>query len=228
MKDLQVRYFCQRFTRTDCCHQELSAVGCKPVAAEMEKLICIPQDQLLAADLRLDKSSFMLGLLNEKALRTGQLDARITRPVAESDFQPPFDDPSMTLGTATTDAIQNYLADDLGYPVHSQYRSLNLGINFKWSWAEGTSYSSARFAPYLAEAMVRKPGISVYTSGGYYDITTPAYACVFALDQAGVPRDKRMTRFYAAGHSVFEDEQGLAKMSADLRAWIAGLTVSGT
>jgi carboxypeptidase C (cathepsin A) len=197
------------------------------IAAEMETLIGIPRHVLLDDNLRIDKSSFMYGLLEAEALRTGQLDARITRPIVDSNFQPPFDDPSMTLGTATTEAIQRYLAQDLDYQLPSAYRSLNLGINFKWGWGDGTSYSSARFAPYLTEAMVLKPDMSVYTSGGYYDITTPAYAGIFALDQAQVPREKRMTRFYAAGHSVFEDDAGLAQMSSDMRAWVGNLVHTG-
>lgn len=202
----------------------LSAEARADVARRLSALIGIPQADLLAWDLHLPKPDFMLGLLEDRGLRTGQLDARVTRAIADSDFQPPFDDPSMTLGTQTTSAIESYLADDLGYVVPSAYRSLNLGVNFRWGWGDGQSYSSARFTPYLQAALERKPAMALYTAGGIYDITTPAYAGLFALDYAGIPRDRRTTKLYAAGHSVFEDEAGLAAMSADLREWAARLS----
>jgi len=194
------------------------------VAQRLAELIGLPAADLLSADLRLDKPAFMLALLADRGLRTGQLDARATRAIADSNFQPPFDDPSMTLGTSTSKAIERYLANDLGYRLPSAYRSLNLGINFKWNWGDGQSYRSALFAPYLAAALKENPDLAIYTAGGIYDITTPAYAGIFALDQAGIARDRRATKLYAAGHSVFEDEAGLAAMSRDLRAWARSLT----
>lgn len=193
------------------------------IAQRLAQLIGLSEADLLEANLRLDKQTFMLDLLGEKGLRTGQLDARATRSIADSNFQPPFDDPSMTLGTATTEAIEAYLAAELGYRLPSAYRSLNLGINFKWGWGKGQTYRSARFAPHLTSALKHSPDIAVYTAGGLYDITTPAYAGIFALDQASIARDKRATKLYPAGHSVFEDEAGLAAMSRDLRAWAATL-----
>ena len=193
------------------------------IAKRMATLLGLSETDLLAADLRLDKPFFMLNLLRGKGLRTGQLDARALRAIADSNFQPPFDDPSMTLGTSTTETIERYLAEELGYALPSAYRSLNLGINFKWQWGAGESYRSARFAPYLAQALEQKPGMAIYTAGGIFDITTPAYAGVFALDQASIPTENRTARLYAAGHSVFEDDEGLAAMSADLRQWATGL-----
>lgn len=201
----------------------LSAQRRADITRRLSALIGIPESDLLAWDLHLPKEDFMLGLLADRGLRTGQLDARITRAIAGSNFQPPFDDPSMTLGTQTTSVIERYLADDLGYAVPSAYRSLNLGINFRWGWGDGQTYSSARFTPYLESALDAKPGMALYTAGGIYDITTPAYAGLFALDYADIPRARRTTKLYRAGHSVFEDEAGLAAMSADLRAWVAQL-----
>ncbi|WP_338447152.1 peptidase S10 [Pelagerythrobacter marensis] len=195
----------------------------RALAARLSALIGLPAEVLLENDLRLDKQGFMLGLLADRGLRTGQLDARATRSIAESNFQPPFDDPSMTLGTSTSETIEAYLAGELGYPLPSPYRSLNLGINFKWGWGEGTSYRTARFTPHLAKAMAQKPGMTVFTVGGLYDITTPAYAGIFALDQAGIPLDRRSTHLYPAGHSVFEDPEGLAALSADIRRWAGEL-----
>jgi carboxypeptidase C (cathepsin A) len=194
------------------------------VAEQLSALIGLPAERIEEERLRIGKLDFMLSLLDQKGLRTGQLDARITRSIEESKLRPPFDDPSMSLGSDGPNVIERYLADELGYSLPSAYRSLNLGINFQWNWGEGYggSYRAATFAPYLAAALDADPSMRLFVAGGYYDITTPVHAGPFALDQAGVPRDRYVLRGYPAGHSIFEDETQLAELSADLRAFVRG------
>ncbi|WP_225425457.1 S10 family peptidase [Pelagerythrobacter rhizovicinus] len=194
------------------------------VAERLSALIGLPADQIEEERLRIGKLDFMLSLLSEKGLRTGQLDARVTRSIEESKLRPPFDDPSMSLGSDGPNVIERYLTDELGYSLPSAYRSLNLGINFQWNWGEGYggSYSAATFAPYLAAALDADPSMRLFVAGGYYDITTPVHAGPFAIDQAGVPRERYVLRGYPAGHSIFEDETQLANLAADLRAFVRG------
>ncbi|KPH63318.1 peptidase S10 [Novosphingobium sp. ST904] len=189
------------------------------VAARISALIGLPASTLEKDGLQLDRQAFMLGLLSAKGLRTGQLDGRVTRAVAESNMHPPFDDPSMTLGAETGHLIADYIGKDLGYALPSAYRTLNLGINFKWDWGRGEVYRTVRFAPFLAKALVDKPGMKLMTVGGYYDITTPVAAGQFALDHAGIGPEHRTSKTYAAGHSVFEDEGELTRFATDMRAW---------
>ncbi|USU11526.1 peptidase S10 [Sphingomonadaceae bacterium OTU29THOMA1] len=193
------------------------------VAARMAALTGIPTAAIEAKDLRLERRDFMLGLLAAKGLRTGQLDGRATRAIAESKLRPPFDDPSMSLGSGTATLIERYLEQELGYTVPGAYRSLNLGINFKWSWDKeyGGSYRAMSFAPYLKAAMEAKPTLRMFAAGGYYDITTPVYAGQFAVEQHGVPADRVAFHRYAAGHSAFEDADALAALSGDLHRFVA-------
>lgn len=195
------------------------------VAEAMSRLIGIPAATIESKNLRLGNYDFMLGLLAAKDLRTGQLDARVTRAIAASKLRPPFDDPSMSLGSGSATQIESYLADELGYATPSPYRSLNLGINFRWNWdkAYGGSYRAMSMAPLLKAAMDAKPGLRVFAAGGYYDITTPVYAGQFALEQAGVPSSRVTYARYAAGHSIFEDEPELGRLAADLRRTIASI-----
>jgi carboxypeptidase C (cathepsin A) len=193
------------------------------VAARMAALTGIPAATIEAKDLRLERRDFMLGLLAARGLRTGQLDGRATRSIADSRLRPPFDDPSMSLGSGTAKGIERYLAQELGYTVPSAYRSLNLGINFAWNWDKdyGGSYRAMSFAPYLTAAMTAKPTLRVFAAGGYYDITTPVYAGQFAIEQQGVPTDRVAFHRYAAGHSAFEDADALATLSGDLHRFVA-------
>lgn len=201
----------------------LPAAEKRRVAARLATLTGIPVATIVAKDLRLDRRDFMLGLLADKGLRTGQLDGRVTRALADSNLRPPFDDPSMSLGAGSTAAIEGYLKDELGYAVPSPYRSLNLGINFTWSWDKdyGGSYRAMSFAPYLAAAMTAKPTLRAFAAGGYYDITTPVYAGQFAIEQRGVPADRVAFHRYASGHSAFEDPAALAALSGDLHRFVA-------
>ena len=193
------------------------------IAQRMSDLLGLPSESFEKTGLQLDRQAFMLGLLADKGLRTGQLDGRATRLISESNMHPPFDDPSMTLGGETGTLLSDYITRDLGYALPSAYRTLNLGINFKWGWGRGQVYSTARFTPYLVDALAQKPGLKLMTVGGYYDITTPLAAGQFALDHAGLAPQDRTVKAYAAGHSVFEDEAELARLSADMRVWAASL-----
>lgn len=191
----------------------------RKVAERISALIGLPVETIEKANLMPSRDDFMLGLLADKGLRTGQLDGRPTRAITESNFRPPFDDPSMTLGTDSSALFETYLKDELGYAVPSPYRSLNLAINSKWNRAD--SYASANYAGYAARAMKANPNLLLLSMGGYYDITTPTYAGEYVLDHAGIPKDRHILHGYAAGHSVFEDDTQLIKLSADMRDFVA-------
>jgi carboxypeptidase C (cathepsin A) len=192
-------------------------------AQAISRFLGLSPADLVEHGLAIDEDRFMKGLLGTKGLRTGRLDSRATRAIAQSNLHPPFDDPAMKLGSAGSEGIEAYLRDGLGYALTGPYRSLNLGINFKWNWGEGATFYTAEYIPYLMAALKKDPGLKIFTSGGYYDITTPAYGSQLAMDLAHVPLANRSAHFYAAGHSVFEDETQLARLSADLRAWILKL-----
>ncbi len=223
-------YFAEarRFSETEYAQALIAGASLAPaerkrIAARLSELIGLPADEIEKSGLQIDRHAFMLGLLADNGLRTGQLDGRATRAIADSNMHPPFDDPSMTLGSETGPLLADYISKDLGYALPSLYRTLNLGINFKWKWGRGQGYSTARFTPYLVAAMAEKPALKLMTVGGYYDITTPVAAGQFALDHAGIGPDKRTSKAYAAGHSVFEDEQQLARLADDMRAWVTTL-----
>ncbi|WBO20768.1 S10 family serine carboxypeptidase-like protein [Sphingomonas abietis] len=201
----------------------LPAADKRRIAERISAMIGIPAATIEHDDLHLDRHDFMLQLLAAKGLRTGQLDGRATRLISESNQRPPFDDPSMSLGSGSASTVETYLRDELGYTVPSPYRSLNLGINFKWNYDKdyGGSFRAMSLAPDLKDAIALKPTLRAFTAGGYYDITTPVYAGQFALEQNGVPADRLAIHRYKSGHSAFEDADALAALSADLHRFVA-------
>jgi carboxypeptidase C (cathepsin A) len=64
------------------------------VAAEMSKRIGLPAAFIEEKGLRISRLDFMLNLLKDEGLRTGQIDARVTGRLEDhADKKPPYDDP---------------------------------------------------------------------------------------------------------------------------------------
>ena len=144
----------------------------------------------MSKNLRISKPDFMMNLLKDKGVRTGQLDARATGDFATyANRQPPYDDPSMggspqearqSTGSAAspqappsarTSALQTYFTTELKFPTTETYRGLNLDINAKWKFdVEGAMSDPVRR---IAAVMKEQPRLRVFWAAGYYDITTP-------------------------------------------------------
>jgi hypothetical protein len=60
----------------------------------------------------------------------------------------------------------------------------------------------------------------LFWTGGYYDLTTPAYGAQYSFDQAGVPADRTTAALIAGPHSVFSDDVNKEQLAGMLRAWI--------
>ena len=211
------------FAQTDYAHalmqgNSLATVERRRIANRVSALIGIPAETLFQGGLVIGQDAFMATLLGD-GRRTGKLDARASRAAADSRFQPPYDDPSMTLGTESADLVTRYLYDELGFAPPSPYRSLNMGINRQWKWPEGF-HGSFDIATPLSEAIKADPALRVMSMGGYYDINTPADAGRFALDHSAVPLTQRTDHLYASGHSVFEDDAEFARAGHDIRQFI--------
>lgn len=190
----------------------------RAMSAKISQWLGLPAQLVEEAGLMPSKRQFMMTLLADKGLRTGQLDGRAIRAIADSNTRPPFDDPSMSLGADSATLMTDYIGNELGYDLPSEYRSLNLGINAKWNRADG--YASASYPGFLVRAMRDNPRLQLFSGSGWFDITTPTYAGEFTLDHAAIPAERRTHKGYAAGHSVFEDPQGLIDLTSDMRAFV--------
>jgi len=201
----------------------LTAAERSAVAQRMSALIGIPAAQIEKAGLILSKPDYMASLLGN-GMRTGQLDARAKREIAKSDFRPPFDDPSMTLGGEKSDLIGTYLRDELGYQPPIPYRSLNLAINFGWDYGSGKgNFRPDDMRSVVGKAAQADPHLKIMSIGAYFDITTPAYPGEYVLDHSGMPLERRTSRIYPTGHSVLEDRATRPQVTADFRSFVASV-----
>jgi len=204
----------------------------RAVAQAMSALIGLPSDFILEKDLRLSRADFYLNLLKDEGLRTGQLDARATRPLDAPAQRPPYDDPGLNyipprpageitgqlpVSAAGLSAVESYFKEHLGFATAETYEALNLEVNSAWTWGQGEDEANQR----LAEAMVANPKLRVFWAAGLFDLTTPAYAGRYMLDQAGVPAERLTAALFASGHSVFVDPEGLTRLSTAVRTFVA-------
>jgi carboxypeptidase C (cathepsin A) len=205
----------------------LPAVEKARIAQEVAKRTGLTADYVTAHNLRLDNYDFMLEIVKDRGLRTGQLDSRVTGKLEEFAGQhPPYDDPSMSLGRATKggkstpELMADYLKGELKYASSEPYVTLNLGINSKWSYKDEEAWSDA--AGLIGRSMKEQPKLRVFWGAGFYDITTPLFAGRYTLDHAGIPADRLTAIAFPAGHSIYDGDENLDRFNKAVRAFIAG------
>lgn len=71
----------------------------------------------------------------------------------------------------------------------------------------------------LAKALQDRPDMRLFWAAGYYDLTTPAYAGRYILDQVGVPTDQLTAAYFAGPHGVYDGEDNLARFNAAVRTF---------
>ncbi|MHB8054661.1 MAG: S10 family serine carboxypeptidase-like protein, partial [Candidatus Aminicenantales bacterium] len=188
------------------------------IAGEMAKRLGLPEAYLVAKDLRLEPLDFMLSVIADRGLRTGQIDSRVTGKLEEFAGQtPPGDDPSMSSSKAAPgsarpkpaakSATQVYFNEELKYPDTEKYNALNLVINGKWIFDVDRPLKDP--AGLIGEVMREQPQLRLFWAAGYYDITTPLYAGKYTLEHSGAPADRLTIAAYPTGHMVYEGDQNL-------------------
>lgn len=199
------------------------------IAERMSALIGLPTDLILAENLRISRNIWMFNLLKDQGLRTGLLDVRVTSPL-EAGALGALDDPSLgvvpkgraggpaptpaSIGPIVNQALGDYIVHTLGFATEEPYYSLNFLVNSAWSHDDSPQAMEG-----LARTLQTRPNMRLFWAAGYYDLTTPAYAGRYILDQIGVPV-KQLTAVYFAGpHGVYDGEDNLARFNAAVRAF---------
>lgn len=202
------------------------------VATAMSDMVGLPADFIAEKDLRLSNRDFMLTLLEDEGLRTGQLDTRATARLDAPARRPPYDDPGLSYHPGEPaepvgepalvfdpeqygSIVEAYYGEMLGFDPERPYRALNLDVNAAW---DHEGFPPA--IPYLAAAMEADDGLRLFWAAGYYDLSTPAYGGRYALEAAGIPAGRLTAAYFPAGHSVFVGEENRALLGEALRDFL--------
>ena len=197
------------------------------IAGEVARRIGLSAAFVQEKNLRIDRQDYMLNLLKDAGLRTGQIDARVTGRLEDhADKKPPYDDPSMFSAASTRKPSKPtahiYFTDELKFETKEQYNPLNLEINAKWVFKDAKAMADPPGT--VAEVMKRQPSLRLFWVGGYYDITTPLGAGKYILNRAGVPGDRLTVAAFPTGHMPYEGDQNLARFVAAVKQFVAGGT----
>jgi carboxypeptidase C (cathepsin A) len=191
------------------------------MAEEMSGRIGLPASFIAGKKLRVSRADFMLNLLQDRGLRTGQIDARATGKLEEyAGKKPPYDDPSMFVGGTSAPTVHAYFTGELKFTAAEPYKTLNLEINSRWKFDSERVMSDP--AGVVGTVMKEQPNLRLFWTAGYYDLTTPLYAGKYALDHAGVPPERMTVAAFPTGHSVFEGDENLARFTDAVRTFIKG------
>lgn len=203
------------------------------IAQRMSALVGLPADLIENKNLRLSRNDWMFNVLKDQDLRTGLLDVRVTAPL-EPGQDGAIDDPALgvvpkraagtpsspppspaAIGPVPSPVVGRYLNEVLKYPATDPYYGVNFTVNAAWKFDAADNPYEA-----LGRAMHDNPKMRLFWAAGYYDLTTPAYAGRYVLDQAGVPGAQLTAKYFPGPHGVYEGETNLARFSEAVRTFI--------
>lgn len=191
------------------------------MAHEVALRIGLPDETVLKDDLRIPIEEFVLDLLKDKGLRIGRTDGRYTGVTAVlQKFHPPFDDPAIAPGGSVAPLITAYFKS-LGFVTQRTYLTLAMKVNLGWNWNPGPQ---PRFfvnaTPNISKAMHDDPQLRVFLTGGLYDLATPLFSNLYALDHAKIEAGRLTITRYESGHSLYQHEETQKQLADDIRTFI--------
>jgi carboxypeptidase C (cathepsin A) len=196
------------------------------VARRLAELTGLDATLVEQQNLRISAFTYFTELLRAEGQIVGRLESRVTGPMAAArrrDWE--FDPGIEAIAAPYTMASQAYFAQALGLQTEQRYQVLSLDVNKGWNWNRGESRGNtyATTSADLARALRRNPHLRVLVASGHYDLGTPYSATNYSLAQLDVPADvlQRVTHhYYDAGHMMYTREADMAKLKADLAAWL--------
>lgn len=193
-------------------NQTLSDVADKIVA-----FTGLDKQVVLAAGLRVDDGTFFTQVLRAKGLTVGRFDSRFTGNTATGGAN--YDPSDVLTGYPFTAGINDYLRGDLQWPLTSPYTtSAEVG-----TWPGGDSNES--ILPAISGALNHNPHLRVMITSGYFDLACPMGTVDYELTQlpdAADLRSRISRKLYFAGHMSYINPTELAKMKADIAAFVNG------
>jgi carboxypeptidase C (cathepsin A) len=211
----------------------LSAAEKSDIAKKLSRFTGLSEDYLIKADLRVNLPQFMAELQRSRGLSTGRLDARFSGP--EPDLlaeYAEYDPQSTAVEGAFVAAFNNYVREDLKFGKDLTYVPLSEDANRAWDWKRKSERNygfpgSPNVEPDLVEALVTNPDLHVEVENGIYDLATPFLATEYTMNHLELPENLKQNiklQYYDAGHMMYLHEADLAKLKANVAAFVDSAT----
>jgi carboxypeptidase C (cathepsin A) len=182
------------------------------------------------ADLRVSGPEFEHELLGP-ADTTGRLDTRFTGPTIDPLSQyAEYDPQAADISSAYVAAFNSYVRQTLDFKPGVPYRPEYFGTALaQWDFLHAPPDSSQKLAeatnvmPDLAVAMKYNPDLRVQLEAGYFDLATPFYAAVYAMQH--LPISAALAKnisyeFYESGHMIYAHEASLKALHDNVAKFI--------
>ncbi|HNU12267.1 MAG TPA: peptidase S10 [Rubrivivax sp.] len=206
--------------------QRLSGARRTQVARRVAQLTGLSPALVEALNLRVSDRSYFLEALRERGQVVGRLEARSVGPMGASrshDWE--FDPGIEAVAPAYTSAALSYFGQTLGLSLPARFELISEATHKAWNWnrgqAQGNAYAST--TPDLARALRRNAHLRVFVASGRYDLGTPYSASDWSLAHLDIPPEVAARvehHYYDAGHMMYTRHEDLAKLEADLSAWL--------
>jgi carboxypeptidase C (cathepsin A) len=188
------------------------------VAARLEELTGISAQYYLTHNLRIRDYRHELLKSDGKAL--AQFDGRETEPLAglPEDANRDWD-----AAVAGIDSIMaRYAENELGVKGLGKYVSI---VHDPYGYEEGWTYvvpPAPALDVVLTEVMKRDPNLRLLIPLGIFDTTSSMGATRAMFQQLDIPSSRVNLTYYAGGHMVYSDLDGLKKFMEDVRVFVRG------
>lgn len=194
------------------------------VAAQVARFTGLSTDYVARANLRVEDGRFFKELLRAEGRTVGRLDSRFTGRDRDHAGESIEADPSYAaiLGPYTA-AFNDYVRRDLRFESDRAYEVLSMKVSSQWRFERENQYVSV--SDTLRRAMADNPALRVFVANGYYDLATPYFATEHTFSQLQLDDALRANismAYYEAGHMMYVHPPSLAKMKADLAAFLLG------
>ncbi|HEX8910906.1 MAG TPA: hypothetical protein VF796_01005 [Humisphaera sp.] len=197
-------------------------------AKTIARLTGLPADVVAQAKLRVDPDLFRKALLKDQGVVVGRFDARLTGFDPDPLDRNPDHDPSFNqFFAAYAGAYNDYARRTLKYESDLSYDVLSGRVQ-PWNFGRaGNGYLNV--SDNLARAMRLAPRTKLMVCAGVTDLATPYWAVQHTLRHMDLSPELRRNvteRFYAGGHMLYHEAEGLKQLKADIAAFVADATKS--
>jgi carboxypeptidase C (cathepsin A) len=197
------------------------------VIEKMHEYTGLSVEYLKAANLRVSENAFAHELLKARRLTVGRLDGRFTGPTPdplarETDYDPQ----SEAISAAYAGAFLDYYHGELKFGQGGTYRTTNFSIGDRWKWVHNTERGAqpvVNSGVDLSDELFKDANLRVLVLQGYYDLATPFAATEYVMTHLSLTPEiaaRIQIKYYEAGHMMYVNPPSIAKMKADMDAFI--------
>jgi len=169
---------------------------------------------ILKSNLRIPSWRYRKALLNDSSRSIGRFDSRLVISETDNIDDDCNNDASFTkVRAAFSTSINYYLRSELKYSNDLPY-SIIANVS-PWEYSNGKYLN---VMPDITEALVQNPDMKVWIASGYYDLATPYFGAIYALNHANIPASLRKNislTYYEAGHMMYLFKPCLEKLKKD-------------